>query len=202
MPRPKLNVDRTCPEAFRHARDALDVVGRWEWEAATDSVRSDAFVALLFNVDPAKAETGISRAAFQAAIHPEDRERILGLIRQCAQEGRAYVTEYRVIAFDGQTRWVLARARFSCDQAGQPLRGSGMLVDITHLRMAETTSSAIVPRVGEAPLDRAAEHAIAAQRAIVELQDPELKVHADTLLMALGRKLAGQEVRNRRRHMN
>ncbi|MGT2488589.1 hypothetical protein ACU4GA_27105 [Methylobacterium oryzae CBMB20] len=42
----------------------------------------------------------------------------------------------------------------------------------------------------------------AAQQAIVELQDAELKAQADTLLMALGRRLAQQEVRERRRRMN
>jgi hypothetical protein len=70
------------------------------------------------------------------------------------------------------------------------------------MRMSEGTFSDVEPHSGGPPLDRAADHAIAAQYAIMELQDPELKVHADALLMALGRKLAQQEVQDRRRHMN
>ncbi|SEG73056.1 hypothetical protein SAMN02799625_06085 [Methylobacterium sp. UNC300MFChir4.1] len=70
------------------------------------------------------------------------------------------------------------------------------------MRMSEDAFSEAETLSMERPLDRAAEHAIAAQQAIVELQDAELKAQADTLLMALGRRLAQQEVRERRRRMN
>ena len=202
MPKPKPLDGQTCLEAFQLALDALDVIGKWDWDAATDCVRSDAFVALLFNVDPVNAETGVPVAAFQAAIHPEDRQRILGLIRRSAQEGSAYITEYRVISVDGRTRWVLARGRFRIDHLGRPVGGSGILVDITQMQMSEGTFNGVETYSGAAPLDRAAEHTIVAQQAIVELQDPALKALADALLMAIGRKLAQQEIQERRRHMN
>ncbi|WP_331303903.1 hypothetical protein [Methylobacterium oryzae] len=75
-------------------------------------------------------------------------------------------------------------------------------MDITSLRVSEGTFGDTVPSIGETQLDRAAEHAIAAQEAITELQDPALKAQADALLMSLGRKLAQREVLNRRRHMH
>ena len=193
---------QTCPEAFQLALDALDVIGRWEWDAATDCVRTDAFVALLFNIDPEDAETGVSLASYYAALHGEDRERTLAQFRRGAQESSTYLTEYRVISIDGRTRWVLARGRFISDHAGRPLGGSGILVDITRMRMSEGTFNAVESYAEETPLERAADHAIAAQYAIMELADPELKIYADALLIALGRKLAQEEVRNRHRHMN
>lgn len=202
MPKLKLAGGQTSPEAFQTALDALDVIGRWEWDAATDCTRSDAFVALLFNVDPEQAELGVPLVAYVDAMHAEDRARVLALIRQSAREGSAFLTEYRVISADGRTRWVLARGRFTSDHAGRPIDGSGIIVDISRMRMSEGTFSEVEAYPDAPPLDRAAEHAIAAQKAIVELKDAELKAQADTLLMALGRRLAQQEVRERRRRMN
>ena len=107
-----------------------------------------------------------------------------------------------MVSVDGRTRWVLARGRFTSDHVGRPLDGSGILVDITQMRMSEDTLSEAEVRTGDAPLELAADHSIAAQQAIVELRDPELKARADALLMGLGQRLARQEVQERRRHMN
>ncbi|WP_306440313.1 PAS domain-containing protein [Methylobacterium sp. WL64] len=182
VPKLKPFSGQTTPEAFQHALDALDVIGRWEWDATTDRARVDGFVALLFDVDPEKAEDGVPLSIFIDGIHAEDRERVLALIRRSAQEGSTHLTEYRVISADRQTRWVLARGRFHNDHSGKALGGSGILVDITQMRMFEGTFNEVETYPGEAALDRAAEHAIAAQQAIVELQAPKLKAHADALL--------------------
>lgn len=202
MPKLKPVAGQTSPEAFQIALDALDITGRWEWDPATDQVRSDSFMALLFSVDPIQAEDGAPLAAFMNGIHPDDRQRVLALIRRSAAEVSPYLTEHRVISVDGQTRWVLVRGRFSGDHAGRPVGGSGIVIDITRMRMSEGTFNEVEIPLGGTPLDQAADHAIAAQQAIVELQDAELKAHADALLMALGRRLARQEVQDRRRRMN
>ena len=202
MPKLKPSVGLTCPEAFQIALDALDVIGRWNWDATTDEACCDAFVALLFNLDPIEAADGVPLTAYLDAIHAEDQARVVSLIRRSAQEGSTYLTEYRVISVDGLTRWVLARGRFNNDHHGRPLGGSGILVDITRMRMSEGTFNEVDTYSDGPSLDRAADHAIAAQYAIMELGDPELKTSADALLMALGRKLAQQEVQARRRHMN
>jgi PAS fold len=202
VPKLKSAGGRTCPDAFQVTLDALDIVGKWDWDAATDRVRVDAVAALLFNLDPDEAGEGAPLSCFIDSMHEDDRERVRALIRRCAQEGTTYLAEYRVKSADGRTRWVLARGRFSGDHAGRPVDGSGIFIDITRMRMSEGTFSEAETCPGGSALDRAADHAIAAQQAIVELQDPELKDHADRLLMAVGRKLAQQEVQERRQRMN
>lgn len=202
MLKSKTSAGHTCPEAFQMALDALDVIGTWEWDAATDRTQTDAFVALLFNLDPEEAEVGAPLSSFINGIHPEDRQRVTALIQQNAQAGSSFIAEYRVCSADGVIRWVLARGRFSCDHRGQPVGGRGIIVDITRVRMDEEAPVAADLQVAEPPLERAAGHAISAQRAIVELQDPALKMRADALLLDLGRKLAQQEVQDRRRRMN
>ncbi|MGU3665580.1 PAS domain-containing protein [Methylobacterium sp. A49B] len=202
MPKTRSLGVQPSPDTFQHALDALDVIGRWAWDAATDRVRSDAFVALLFNLLPEEAEDGVPLSSFVDGIHADDRDRVLALVRRSAQEGSTYLTEYRVNSIDGRTRWVLARGRFTSDADGRPLVGSGILVDITRMRMSEGTFNEAESVPEEAPLDRAADHAIAAQQSIAEMSDPGLKVLADALLIALGRKLAQRTVQDRRRHMN
>ncbi|XYD12296.1 PAS domain-containing protein (plasmid) [Methylobacterium sp. NMS12] len=193
---------QTTTESFQTALDALDVVGRWEWDAGLDRVRADAFVALVYNVDPVEAEEGVPLARYLNSIHANDRERVEDLIRRSAREGTPYLAEHRVTSVDGQTRWVLVRGRFSGDHVGRPRGGSGILLDITQMRMLEDIADEAAPYPEATPLEQAADHAIAAMYAISELGDAELKVQADALLMTLGRKLALQEVQDRHRHMN
>ena len=202
MPKPKLVEGQTCPRAFQLALDALDVIGNWEWDCGSDLTRADVFVALLFNLDPEEAEEGAPLSSFIKGIHPEDRQRVSALIQRSAREGSSYVAEYRVCSADGITRWVLARGRFSCDHVGRPHNGRGIIVDITRVRMDESAVETADDYSAGPPLERAAGHAMAAQQAIVELQDPALKARADALLLDLGRKLAQQEVCERRKHMN
>ncbi|MFK5600666.1 PAS domain-containing protein [Methylobacterium sp. HMF5984] len=182
--------------------DALDVIGRWDWDATTDQVRVDAFVALLFNVDPEEAKEGLPLSFFIDGVHPDDRNGVLVLIRDSARKSSAYLAEYRVISVDGRTRWVLARGRFTGDHHGRPQVGSGILIDITQMRVSEGTFGGADSRTEDTLLDRAAGLAIAAQEAIIDLQDPQLKVFADALLMELGRRLAREEVLDRRKRMN
>lgn len=178
------------------------MIGTWEWDCVSDLAQADAFVALLFNLDPEEAEAGAPLSYFIEGIHPEDRQRVLALVERSAQEGSSYVTEYRVCSADGVTRWVLARGRFSCDHLGRPRNGRGIIVDITQMRAGENAVDIADAYGTERPLERAADHALAAQQAIVELQDPALKARADALLFDLGLKLARQEVRDRRKFMN
>ncbi|MCJ2057066.1 PAS domain-containing protein [Methylobacterium sp. J-048] len=205
MPKPKLLEYRTCAAAFQGALDALDVIGTWSWDAASDRIQADLFVALLFNVDPEEAEAGLPLDAFIAGIHPEDRDRVQAHVRRGGRDGGLYVIEYRVCSADGVTRWVLGRGRFQHDYRGRPISGRGIIVDITDVRMGETSAGAVELaelQEAEPPLERAADHAMAAHRAICELDDPVHKARVDALLLDVGRKLAEQERRRRRSQMN
>ena len=66
---------QTTSETFQSARDTLDVVGRWEWDAGLDRVRADASVALVHNVDPIEAEEGVPLGRYFDSIHADDRAR-------------------------------------------------------------------------------------------------------------------------------
>lgn len=202
MPRLKLDDGQTCPTALQQALDAVEVAGSWDWDIVANVVQADAFVALLFNVDPEQAAAGLPLTAYIDGIHPDDQEHVHALILGCIEEDAPFVAEYRVRSADGITRWVLDRGYIIRDASGRPVRGRGIIVDITCSRTGKLISA-----TGEAvsslpPLEKAAEHLLAARQAIAELGDPALKARADGLLLELGRKLAQQEVQDRRRGMN
>ncbi|WP_039902081.1 PAS domain-containing protein [Methylobacterium sp. GXF4] len=202
MPKLKLIDGKTCPTAFQQALDTIEVAGSWDWNIPSDLVRADTFVALLFNVDPGEASVGLPLSAYIDGIHRDDREHVHALIRRCIDEDSPFVAEYRVLSADGVTRWVLDRGHIIRDATGRPVRGRGVIVDITRSRTGRFTSTEDAPDLFVPPLERAADLIIDAQKLIIESQDPALKAHIDVLLLALGRKIAQQEVYERRKHMN
>lgn len=202
MPALKRSDVRTCPDAFQAAIDASDVVGHWDWDAQSDRLSADALVALLFNVDPDVAAAGAPLAEFAAGIHVDDRARVTDLIQQCASRGTSYVAEYRVCSADGATRWVLARGRFHCDTVGRPLRGRGIIIDITQTRMGENAYVADAINPSDHPLERGADLCIAAHKALKEIEEPHLHKLMDMLLFEVGRTLARYESKERRKRMN
>jgi PAS domain-containing protein len=179
MPRWKSLDGSTRPPTLQGLPDALDVIGSWCWDAASDWVRSDRFVARLFDVDPEEAEAGLPLSAYGAGIHAADRSRLLTTFREAARNGWPYVSEFRVISADGVLRWVLARGRFSRNHLRRPVGGSGIVVDITDLRTNDGdpafTQAETGFLTGEPPLERAAAAAMIAYRAIDAVPDPGLK---------------------------
>ncbi|KAB1073222.1 PAS domain-containing protein [Methylobacterium planeticum] len=195
-------LSRTGPDALQAALDASDVIGEWDWDISTNHVRSDPLVALLFSVDPELAEVGAPFTAFTDRIHEEDRERVTRLIGECALAGGSYVAEYRVCSADGVTRWVLTRGHFELDARGGPWRGRGITIDITPTRMSDHAYVRSGTTVSGHPLERAANHCVAAHKALQEIEEPHLNLLSEMLLLEVGRKLAQLEGTRRRKGMN
>ena len=202
MPKLRIIDGQTCPTAFQRALDTIEVAGSWDWDIPSDLVRADTFVALLFNVGPEEARVGLPLSAYIDGMHPDDREHVHALILRSIEEDTPFVAEYRVLSADGVTRWVLDRGYTIRDASGRPVRGRGIIVDITRSRTGRLTCAADAPNLLIPPLERAADLVMDAQQAITELQDPMLKAQVDALLLSLGRKLAQQEVQERRQSMN
>lgn len=173
---------------LQDALDASEVVGRWEYDVPRDRVYGNALVALVFNLDPTRAQAGVPLSAFLDGIHPDDRERASRTIAQSAKDGLSCTLEYRVRSADGVTRWILDRGRIAHDQAGRPTLGSGILVDITQTKLDADFG---VPASNlRRPLERAAEHGLMVRAAIHELPHSVLHQMSDMLLLEIGRRLA------------
>ncbi|MBD1932099.1 MULTISPECIES: PAS domain S-box protein [Cyanophyceae] len=71
------------------------------------------------------------------SIHPEDRDRIVALIRNNPQ--RTLNEEYRIVRPDGSVRWVWDRAFPIRNAAGEICRITGLAEDITERKSAQQT---------------------------------------------------------------
>ena len=69
-------------------------------------------------------------------IHTDDRDLVLREIEEARAVGADFESEYRVIAADGQIRWVHDRGRFAHDEDGRRVL-QGLMIDVTHRRLAE-----------------------------------------------------------------
>jgi PAS domain S-box-containing protein len=71
------------------------------------------------------------------AIHPEDRERVVGNLDAAVQEGRDYEVEMRLRGKDDEYCWFLARGRPGRDSSGNVDAWLGIAVDIEERKLAE-----------------------------------------------------------------
>ncbi len=201
MPKLKSLVGPSRRKEFQVPLDARDVVGTWTWDAASDRVWADSSAARLFDVAPEEAEAGLPLSAYAAAVHTPDRPRVRTAFREHVRDGGPAVIEYRVCSASGALRWVLVRGRFSYDHLRRPVGGHGIIVDVTDLNVRDVDANPVEDS-GETLLERAADAAISAFRAVYALNDPGLRARAEALLHDIGRKLAAQQASESRANLN
>jgi signal transduction histidine kinase len=133
---------RATEQALREAKHRLETtlasneVATWVWDVQEDHVWADANLARLFAVSAADAEGGPLHVYLQA-IHPDDRPGVSTAIGRALDDGDRYEVDYRVRGPAGDL-WCAARGRVQRDAAGKAVRLSGVLVDITERKRAET----------------------------------------------------------------
>ena len=126
--------------ALRHSeerlRQALDAarMGIWEWDMRTGVVSWSEQVGALFGLAP--GEFAGTYEAYQELIHPDDRGLVKSEIERALQSGD-YKIVHRLIWPDGSLHWLEGKGRVVLDEASQPIRMYGTVMDITERRMAE-----------------------------------------------------------------
>ncbi|MBA3580152.1 MAG: response regulator [Gemmatimonadaceae bacterium] len=129
---------RTLLATEERTRFALETagIGMWEVDFTTGRVRSSRAVETHYGVQP-----GTFRGTFDAAfdrIHPEDLEAVRAIVANTMRTGGDASVDYRTILEDGAVRWLSARGRVQLDEQGSPLRGMGIIQDITARRTLES----------------------------------------------------------------
>jgi len=121
-------------EAQRTAR-----LGSWETNVATHEVTWSDELCRLFEIPPEVIRQGRDRvqAVLLERIHPDDRATYEEAILQSERHRMRYDIEYRVRLPDGSQRWLLAQGGSTLDGAGNLVRLSGTVMDITERKQAE-----------------------------------------------------------------
>ena len=107
-------------------------LGLWDWDLRTDTIHWSDEHFRMEGYQP--GEVTPSYEVWAARLHPDDRAATEGALRAAMAGHWAYVHEFRVVRPDGTVRWHAARGRFFYDEAGQPIRMIGAMLDTTERR--------------------------------------------------------------------
>jgi diguanylate cyclase (GGDEF)-like protein/PAS domain S-box-containing protein len=121
-------------EAQRTAR-----VGSWETNLVTTQVTWSDELCRLFEIAPEVIREGRDQvqAALVERIHPDDRARYEEAIAQSVHQNARYDIEYRIRWSDGSQRYLHSRGGPTLDPAGNVVRLSGTVTDITERKQLE-----------------------------------------------------------------
>ncbi|HEY1931100.1 MAG TPA: PAS domain S-box protein [Acetobacteraceae bacterium] len=112
-------------------------IGVWDIDPATNMVRGTPQFFRIIGLDPASEVVPLETA--RSLPHPEDRQRVTDAYRDAIADGADFVqTEYRIRRSDGAVRWLVGRARVGRDTSGNVVRLSGVDIDITDRKLAES----------------------------------------------------------------
>ncbi|GAB3512788.1 hypothetical protein GCM10027341_53990 [Spirosoma knui] len=130
--------DQQLPDASQPLSDQLDItialqaagLGVWDYDPLTNQVRWDERCRELFGI---RRGGQFAYEITQPFIHPDDVERVNGAFQAALrpQSGGDYQITYRTIGEDERIRWIQSTGRSYFNEAGQPVRFSGVAQDVT-----------------------------------------------------------------------
>ncbi len=104
-------------------------VGPWERELRTNTLRVSEMAVRLLGIG---VESGSgSFEDFLGVVHPDDRQRVIDSMNECAFGGAGLITEFRMVMPDGSHRWLAARGGVINDAHGEPEFLAGIFEDVT-----------------------------------------------------------------------
>ncbi|MDP2004855.1 MAG: PAS domain S-box protein [Rubrivivax sp.] len=116
-------------------------------ENSSTTYISPAISTLGWSSDEWLADPGL----WQACLHADDRERVLGAVAASHQAGGSFDTEYRLRTRQGEWRHFHDRAAMVHDAEGQPLSLQGVMVDVTARVQAEAELRKLSQAVEQSP---------------------------------------------------
>nr|MBK7064556.1 PAS domain-containing protein [Deltaproteobacteria bacterium] len=121
-------------EAWLSRALAAARVGLWDWDRASGRVQWSPGFEALYGVTSERFGSSYDDAL--ARVAEEDRAAVKASIDAALSSGTEFRVEHRVRWSDGTVRWVASHGTIQRDAAGQAVRMSGSVVDITALKEA------------------------------------------------------------------
>jgi len=110
-------------------------MGSWTWDIQTGEVHWSDNLLQLFGITPGSFDGRYETV--MAMIHPEDLPWVQQAIHRAVYEQADYYIEFRFIKPDGTVRWALGSGRVFYSATGQPLKMTGVDMDITARKQVE-----------------------------------------------------------------
>lgn len=111
-------------ERLRIAKEAAEL-GIWDWDVRKDRMIWDDRAIEIFGFTP---QEGIDE--FYEVVHPEDRDKVRGVVEQALESGDSFHLRYRIVK-EGETYWIKAYGRWLESEHTRQSRLIGSVEDIT-----------------------------------------------------------------------
>jgi len=128
------DVLRSSEERLRLGLQAARM-GTWDWNILENQIIWSSNMEALFGLAPGEFDGSYDQ--FVARLHPDDRDHVLEAINAAVTAGANYDIEFRVVYPNGRIRWALSQGKVFYDAIGQPIRMSGVDLDITDRKQNE-----------------------------------------------------------------
>ena len=116
---------------------AATTSGTWDWDIPAARLFVDDKFAELYSIAAVDAENGLPTSRFFEAIHPDDRPRIRIAVAGILAGAEVFSKEFRVVRPEGSIIWVQASGQTTFSENDEPVRFSGLLVDVTERKRTE-----------------------------------------------------------------
>jgi len=131
---------KRAEEALRISEQRLQFVmhsarvGYWELNTVTNETHRSLRHDECFGYKELLPQWGYD--TFLAHVHPDDRETVNQCFQNASSGNGDYNVEFRVVWPDQSVHWLLSIGKFTRDAAGNPVRVSGVELDITDRKEA------------------------------------------------------------------
>jgi PAS domain S-box-containing protein len=132
---------RIAAETLRESEERLRLaqqvgtIGTFEWSVQTNVNRWTPELEAIYGLRP--GQFAGTREAWEKMLHPEDRDSATRQVQISFEADAPAQGEWRVIWPDGSIHWILGRWQVIRDQSGEPVRMTGINIDITSRKEAE-----------------------------------------------------------------
>lgn len=110
-------------------------IGHWRYFPALNSFECSQAFYQIYGWNPEQAEATFS--AITAAVHPEDKDRVITLRKDAGIRRIPFVCEFRILRPDGEIRFIKGEGRPEFDDKGQLVSYFGVNQDISEQKRAE-----------------------------------------------------------------
>jgi PAS domain S-box-containing protein len=114
---------------------ALTHLGSWQWNVATGEISWSDELYRIYGLKPQERQIGFEE--FLQLIHPEDRERIGGIIGEAYQTGKPFQFEHRIVLPNKKIRILSGKGKAVTNAKGEIIRMLGTSQDITERKKAD-----------------------------------------------------------------
>ena len=172
-------------------------LGIWQWDLPRDLLTCNEWKCRMFGLDVSYVFTTFEE--WSSHIHPDDRAPLRAHIDEAIRTRDGFECEFRALWPDGTIRWISGAGNVSAlDEAGNPSAMSGVSIDISRRKNAESEL-----RRAHAELERRVEERSAQLATLIERLRGEIaqrRAAEDTRGHLLGRIVSAQEAE--RRHLS